>query len=466
MKVYLKKVTALALSLLFASTIGMVNVQQVQAAPQTQDLNNTFTFSPSDNPRLNPTTTTTYGAFGINNGSEGASGQTTADTDLNQIYTWRLPDLSERICSNARLSSLRLVANVTASTEGDPDLAALMLYRIDGSDSYNVGNYTVQQGVDYAPATGVGTPPNNEGIYGVVRGTDSLFGGQLVGQLEATWDLTGFGADDTFGIMIQQDSQDGSVDLQTALSTVELTYDDEDCLYDGAITKTLLNPGAVTPGGQAVFEITVTNNGNEPLPFNAIEDRGIYDIASPSLMYQGVSSNNVDVSCQDIGVTGDLFVSSPSESLPYQNHLDYSLIMCRSASSQSILPGESRSFQMTFNVTQDAVSVTNFAIWVLSFDTKDDPGTDSINQAVASLESGGLDMLDLILSGSLVSDNVSLVSHTFTASTEGDVASAVSTGDDLAGTGSSSYAYVLSAAGVLMLSMGVLVIRRLKQPHF
>lgn len=243
----LKKVSLLLTSFVFIVAAAVINIQPVQAAPQSQNLNGNLTFDPDDNPRLNanPATTVTFGGVGINNGSEGASGQTTADANVNQIYTWRLPNLSDHICSNAQLTSLRIVADVSATVEGTPDLAALMLYRIDGSDTYNVGSYTVQQGVDYAPSTGVITPPGNEGIYGVVRGTDPALGGQLAGQLEATWNLSSFDTTDNFGVMIQQDSEDGTVDLQTTISTLELSYDDENCTFSS-------DSGTVTDGSSGL----------------------------------------------------------------------------------------------------------------------------------------------------------------------------------------------------------------------
>ncbi len=212
-----------------------VAVPVANAAPQT--INNPgLTYDGSDDPVLNdnPNTTATFGGIGIDSGVGTVGPTATAsDSNVNQTYTWRLNSLADQMCSQATLTSLRIQANVTADTEGDPDLSAIFLYRIDGSDVYALGDYTINSGTDYSTATGGFTPPDGDGLYGVVRGTAVQFGGSLAGAIDATWDLSSFSPTDTFGIMIQQDSQDGSVNLQTTISTIDLEYDDANCLVDG-----------------------------------------------------------------------------------------------------------------------------------------------------------------------------------------------------------------------------------------
>ena len=452
----MKKHRSLVLVMLFV--VGIVTaplslfVERAAAASLTSNYQSQLVFDTDDNPVLNddPATTATFVGAGISHGSDGGSGQTTSDSNLNQIYTWRLPELTDSICSHAQLTSLHITANVTADTEGNPDLSALMLYRIDGSSQYNLGDYTVQQGVDYATSTGFFTPPDNDGVYGAVRGSASVFGGQLTGQLEATWDLSSYDPTDQFGIMVQQDSQDGSVNLRTAIQDVELTYDNANCVYDGSATKTLLNPSSVHPGGQATYEITVTNKGNEPLPFNAAEDRGIYDIYSPSLTYASVSSDDVDVICTHYGTLGDVFSGDPSSIAPYQNHTDYDITLCASQSSAVMQPGDSWKYRVTFTVGSDATNITNMVSWPLVFDNAIDPGLVPFVQAIGDIEPGGPDLIDLIMSGNLTSDNVSVISYDFPA----ESASAATDKDgQLAYTGTPTIAF--AGLGAITLIAGI-----------
>jgi hypothetical protein len=422
-KTHKSKLQALILVIGFALVQTLALASPVVAAPQQTPLGGTssgvnLTFDDNDDPLLNddPTTTATYGGFGINSGSEGSPEQTTADSGTNRRYTWRTPSLRDQLplCSNAQLTSLRVQADVTTTTEGDPDLVTLALYRIDGADMYSLGNYTVQQGYDVAPTTAFVTPPNGLGVYAVGRGTPAQLGGQIAGTLEATWDLSSFDIDDQFGIMIQQDAEDGSTDVQTTIQTVELTYDNEDCVVDGAITKTLLNPDTVSPGGQAVFEITVTNNGTEPLPFNINEDTGIFDLFTPSLSLVSTVSEDVDVECQDLGVIPDVFGGGdPSSLLPYQNHLDHHLSICRSQSSAVIPVGETWIYTMTFDVSDDATGFVNFVSWPIISGQFIDPGMVPFIQATGSLTPGGDDLIDMVLRNEISSDNVAIVSYSF-----------------------------------------------------
>ncbi len=421
------------------------------AAAATATLPLTFT---SDNPRLNsdPSTTANFNALTINNGSEGAPGATTADTNLNQIYTWRLPDLTTQVCSQAALTSLRVVADVSAATLGNPDLSALFAYRVDGSDQYNLGNYTIQQGTDYATSTGFATPPNNGGIFGVVRGSAPVFGGQLNGQLEATWDLSSYDATDQFGLMVQQDSQDGSVDLQTSISTVELTYDDSNCVYDGAVTKTLLDPASVHPGGTATYEIVLTNNGTEAIGVNGLEDRGVYEIPSSSLIYQSVSSTDIpDIACTDYGAIPDVVGNDQDQLVPYHNHLTSHMLLCASQSSALIPAGESRSFQVTFAVSADATRITNLVSYVI----EGDPGLVVFAGLLGSITPEGPDMIDMILDNSVSVDNAAVADYTF------PIVDSASAPTKLASSGSALVAPVT----LLTLGVGLTAIYILRRRH-
>jgi hypothetical protein len=435
----------------------------VGAAPQQAPLGGTgsgvnLTFDDNDDPLLNddPTTTATYGGLGINSGSEGTPEQTSADSGTNLRYTWRMPSLRDQLplCSNAQLTSLRVVADVTATSEGDPDLVTLAVYRIDGANMYALGDYTISQGYDVAPTTAFVTPPNGLGVYAVGRGTPAQLGGQIAGTIEASWDLSSFDIDDQFGIMVQQDTEDGSTDVQTTIQTVELTYDDENCVVDGAITKTLLNPTTVAPGGQAMFEVTVTNNGTDPLPFNAQEDRGIFDIFSPSLELVSTESDDVDVECQDFGMLIEAFAGGdPGQSIPYQNHLDYRLALCTSQSSALIPVGETWSFTTTFNVSPDAEGFTNFLSWALVFEPLADPGLVPFIEIINELIEGGDDIIDVALRGDIVSDNVAFVEYVFPVSS----VTPTPTENNLASSGTG---IVYGGFALIVLGVGVVSVRR------
>lgn len=211
------------------SAFLLVIPSQTSAASKTVEFE--LTKNTTDNPLFNdsPTTTANFVDINITNNTVAATDSTTSqDSELNHIYTWRL-SLTEPLCSAAKLESIRLSSMTSVGNAGDPDLAALMLYRADGSDQYNLGNYTVTSGFDYSIGTGFATPPNNIGIKGVVRGTADELGGVLPGALDATWDVSGLPLNSQFGIMIQQDSENDTTDLQTTVETAELTYDDSDC---------------------------------------------------------------------------------------------------------------------------------------------------------------------------------------------------------------------------------------------
>ena len=443
----------LAIATILGMLSSLVIPVAVQAAPKTfrQMNSGTLSYNSTDNPRLNadPATTATFNGSGISHGSEGSPAQTTSDTNTNQIYTWRLEDLRDNICGNAVLTSLRVQASVNVNNVGNPDLAALSVYRIDGSNLYNLDDYTVSDGVDYATATGAFTPPNNGGISGVVRGSDPVFGGTLAGGLEAEWDLSDYDINDSFGIMIQQDSQDGSTDLQTAINTVDIEYDDAACVKDSAITKTLVNQADVKPGGTAIYEIKISNNGTDPIYVGGNESTLIYDIASPELTF--VSANN-GYGCEDGGTLQDVFGNEPDDARMYHNHLHYKFIMCGTEDGVVLQPGESTQFRMNFKVSSSAKSIINTAGYGIggSEDGPQDPGALALLSSFSTIQQDGPDLLDLIISRQLVTDNFAFSSFNFTSTNS----------TSLANTGSSTPLYIMVSAILTLFGGGLLVIKR------
>ena len=218
--------TALSLVTVF----GMVG--GASAAPQQYDYVSSggLVYSTSDNPRMNsnPSTTTTYGAV-LTRGSELAPGETTVDSGTNLFYTWKLDDLTSRTCSQASIESIHAVANVTATTEGTPDLAAVGLYVLDGTGGYMLDNYAITTGVDFRTSSAGFTPPNNEGIFAVGRGTFGDLGGVISGQLDATWDVSGLPLSSEIGVIVQNDAENSTVDLQTTFQSIVVNYDDSGC---------------------------------------------------------------------------------------------------------------------------------------------------------------------------------------------------------------------------------------------
>ncbi|MCA9331186.1 hypothetical protein KC957_03985 [Candidatus Saccharibacteria bacterium] len=388
------------------------------------------------------------GGVTFGNVSDNSTGIT--PTNEYYVYAWDV-DLTQPPCTNAQLTGLHIIADTVADTEGDPDGVTLAVMTDDGGGATPLLTYSPPvSGQD--SGTGIGrlntSTPNPPTILDL----------GIAGPLETTWDLTGYDTNDPLSIVVSHDAQDGTVGEQTTLSTVELTYDDANCVYDGAIQKTLLNADSVKPGGQAVYEITVTNKGNEPLPFNAQEDRGIYDLPSKSLSYQSVESSDVDVECQDAGDLGTLFGGDPNTSLPYQNHLDYHMVLCSSQSSALIPPGESWSYRLTFDVASDATNITNFVSWVLITENWVDPDMVAVATAATSLTPGGQDMIDLLLSGAISADIVSVVSHDFTAA-----GSASARGDTLAYTGQPMAR--VGIAGVAVLLSGGFILQNKRRSY-
>jgi hypothetical protein len=218
--------TALSLVTVF----GMVG--SASAAPQQYDYVSSggLVYSTSDNPRVNsnPSTTTTYGAV-LTRGSELAPGETTVDSGTNLFYTWKLDDLTSRTCSQASIESIHAVANVTATTEGTRDLAAVGLYVLDGTGGYMLDNYAITTGVDFRTSSAGFTPPNNEGIFAVGRGTFGDLGGVISGQLDATWDVSGLPLSSEIGVIVQNDAENSTVDLQTTFQSIVVNYDDSSC---------------------------------------------------------------------------------------------------------------------------------------------------------------------------------------------------------------------------------------------
>lgn len=387
--------------------------------------------STSDNPRLNsdPATTATFNGYNIQNGTESSTGVTSSDSGLNQIYTWRLNDISTLVCSQAHLTSLHVVANVATPTEGNPDLAALAVYRVDGADTYNLGNYSIASGVDYAPQTGLFTPPGGAGISGVVRGTAPEFGGNIAGNIDATWDISALSPADSLGILVQQDSEDGTTDLQTSITTLEVTYDDSACVVDGTVTKTLQNPSSVVPGGTATFEIALGNNGTETITINASE--GIFsDISSPSLTYQRVDSTDInDFGCQTLGTVQQMVNNDQSQVAAYRNHLNYNVTMCASTASITLNPGQTKKLYMTFSVASNATNISNVAVFIPSpvFNVYDQ-GLNELANLVNTVQTGDKDIFDTLLSGQGSSNNISLVSYDLTSSAATELAASGSGG--------------------------------------
>jgi hypothetical protein len=254
-----KRLLNTRLSLILAAVLILMatNISpSANAAVQTTNLD--LTANSSDNPLFNSETDTTasFNGIGITNNSTEASGSSTSlDSDLNHIYTWRLSP-SDSICSEATLQGLSLSSTASAEVEGNPDLSAMMLYAVEPSRQYNVGNYTITSGVDYADVTGFFTPPNNLGIYGVIRGTATVFGGSIAGVMEATWDVSSFPIGTQFGVMVQQDTEDGTSALQTTIDEAILSYDDSECAVVSPLSTTPTPSSPKT--GDAISMISAT----------------------------------------------------------------------------------------------------------------------------------------------------------------------------------------------------------------
>lgn len=179
-------------------------------------------------------------------------------------YTWRF-DLSG-ICSGAQLQTLRVVTSTITDTTPEPTSGVFL--GVYGSEDLTMLNtYTINGGLGEDSNTWVQSLFSFEAAV-IDRGTSGTVGptttfpadAGLAGQLDATWSLTGLDSGDTLGLYVQHWLA-GNTTAQTAIQSVELTYDDAGCigeLTDAEVESTDVPSEQLAESGQASTQMFIT----------------------------------------------------------------------------------------------------------------------------------------------------------------------------------------------------------------
>ena len=216
---------AVVLSLVFIFSITSV---QVSAASKTVPLDTAaasediYTGADESSPKATD--------FGVNLATPLDSKTTRLDDgDVSGVsgYNWRAN--FPKLCSGAQLQSIHLVTDSSAQNETGLSGIFLAVYRTDNLVPIN--NYSINVGEDgntWAPtAFGQATIPF---VYRGIGDGVNTFPASLGfdGRIDAVWDITGYEQNDV-GIYIQQ-IVDNSVTAQTTIESIDLTYDDTNCV--------------------------------------------------------------------------------------------------------------------------------------------------------------------------------------------------------------------------------------------
>lgn len=236
--------------------LSVMPANTIQAAPQSVQLE---TVIASDDPLVS----SSFTASDLNVSLSTPINTTTTQLDVASSspwgYTWRLS--IPTLCEGAAIQSIRIATNT--ETEDEEGAASdqfngifLALYSTDSSIGFMDG-YTISEGEDlnlWGPAVfGIPAPAIDRGIA-----IGPLFPADLgvAGDLDATWDVSGYDFSEPIGVYIQQ-MVSGTTTTQTIIESVTLTYDDAGC----ATSVQGANSSGVSQGSAARLASTGMSQG-------------------------------------------------------------------------------------------------------------------------------------------------------------------------------------------------------------
>lgn len=150
---------------------------------------------------------------------------------------------------------------------------------------------------------------------------------------------------------------------------------------DLSVAKILTNPGDVAPGATLNYDVTVTNNGPDPLDLAQLIgdipglNNVFLDILPPELEF--VSGGATDIACTSFGPgSASLFGSALGD------HLDHTVIVCDyTGGNQLLVSGDSITVPIEVTVANDSDLVfTNFVM--VTPNVSNDPDGSAFNDAV------------------------------------------------------------------------------------
>ena len=144
------------------------------------------------------------------------------------VYTWRatLPAL----CEGAQIDNIRLITNTESDNEAPIGGVIIALY--DTSRLVTLKNYTINIGEDgntWIPAA-FGQTSASFVDRGLGDGANYFLANLgYDGAIDAVWDVSNYNQNNV-GIYIQHWIADGPTTIQTTIGSVDLTYDDANCV--------------------------------------------------------------------------------------------------------------------------------------------------------------------------------------------------------------------------------------------
>ncbi len=252
---------------------------------------------------------------------------------------------------------------------------------------------------------------------------------------------------------------DGSSDGFGSTSEFSAIAEQRPDVSDLSLTKTLVDPQNVTPGGTIHYDLTLTNNGYSPADLSTLNGGGggnpfqsvFIDFLPPELTF--ISSSNPDITCTDAGtvITGLIAV----------HHSDWHTIACFYTGSDGIMQ-EGGTFTTTFslNVANDSdLNFVNYALGGAYFAT--DPDSIAIGNALDSSfsNSGDPDFIDSMIAAehNNFASAVYPVSQSGSGGNNGNNTGSI---DLLAQTGVNEYAWY-GLALILMISGSIFTKKRM-----
>ncbi len=191
--------------------------------------------------------------------------------------------------------------------------------------------------------------------------------------------------------------KDGSADGFGPTSEFSAVAEEVAGPADLALTKTLLNPQSIVAGGNASYQITLTNNGPTAVDLTMLNGTNInpfagflfIDFLPSQLTYTG--NTNSDITCTNLGTTLSSAVAG--------QHADYNAIACAyNQGSGSLASGESIVDTLNVSISNDAeLKFVNYAL-APAIDV--DPDSGAIMTAVITAFGGGgsPDLIDAMVS--------------------------------------------------------------------